>query len=138
MSEKGKIQSYRDLLVWQKGMDLVRGIYRITRGFPDEEKYGLAGQLRRAAVSLPSNIAEGYARNSTNDYVCFLRMGIGSLYEMQTQLEIAISEKMTTAQGCASLIELANELERMLVSLVKKLGNSSSNTNISKLNEVQS
>jgi four helix bundle protein len=131
MSEKTKIQSYRDLLVWQKGMELVRGIYRITRGFPDEEKYGLASQLRRAAVSIPSNIAEGYGRNSTNDYVRFLRMGIGSLYEVQTQLEIAVSEKMISAEAHASLMELANELERMLVSLVKKLANSKTNSDSS-------
>jgi four helix bundle protein len=131
MSEKSKIQSYRDLLVWQKGMELVRGVYRITRGFPDEEKYGLASQLRRAGVSIPSNIAEGYGRNSTNDYVRFLRMAVGSLYEVQTQLEIAVSEKMISAEAHASLMELANELERMLVSLVKKLANSKTNSDIS-------
>jgi four helix bundle protein len=102
-------------------MELVRLVYRVTRVFPEEEKYGLANQLRRAAVSLPSNIAEGYGRNSTSDYVRFIRMAIGSLYEVHTQLEIAYSEKMLAKDAFSTCEAMCNELERMLVSMAAKL-----------------
>ena len=83
------IKSYRDLFVWQKAMELVTAVYAIPKVFPKEEQYGLTAQIRRSAVSVPSNIAEGYGRNSTLDYTRFLQIARGSLYELQTQLEIA-------------------------------------------------
>jgi len=83
------IKSYRDLIVWQKSVDLVKNIYLCTQTFPKEEQYGLTNQMRRCAVSIPSNIAEGYGRNSTGDYKRFLHISLGSLYELQTQVEIS-------------------------------------------------
>jgi four helix bundle protein len=83
------INSFRDLRVWQAGMDLVVAIYRLTRAFPSEEQYGLSSQMRRAAVSIPSNIAEGHARDGTGEYLHHVSVAQGSLAELQTQLEIA-------------------------------------------------
>ncbi|MGE0375522.1 MAG: four helix bundle protein [Planctomycetaceae bacterium] len=77
-----QINSYRDLLVWQKSMLLVKQVYRITLTFPREEVYGLTSQMRRAAVSIPSNIAEGHGRHESKDFVRFLRIAIGSLFEL--------------------------------------------------------
>ncbi|HEX3023926.1 MAG TPA: four helix bundle protein [Chitinophagaceae bacterium] len=83
------IKSYRDLIIWQKSIELVKLIYIVTNKFPQTEQYGLTNQLRRSAVSIPSNIAEGYGRNSTNDYKRFLQISVGSLYELETQIEIS-------------------------------------------------
>ena len=93
IKNKMSIKSYKDLFIWQKSMVLVTGIYTITKTFPASEIYGLTSQLRRSAVSIPSNIAEGYGRNSTNDYKRFLQIAVGSLYELQTQVEIACNLK---------------------------------------------
>lgn len=89
MGNGGGIESYRDLRVWQKGIDLTERVYELTRGFPSEEKFGLISQLRRAAVSLPSNIAEGWGRNSTGAFIRYLRIAHGSLTEIETQVTIA-------------------------------------------------
>ena len=83
------IKTYRDLLVWQKAMALVTDTYALTKKYPKDELFGLCSQTRRSAVSVPSNIAEGYGRRSTQDYLRFLNVSLGSLYELQTQLEIA-------------------------------------------------
>src|SRR4051812_37434860 len=83
------IQSYRDLRIWQVGMDLIESVYRLSANFPAREVYGLASQMRRAAVSIPSNIAEGHIREGTKEYLCHLSVAQGSLVELQTQLEIA-------------------------------------------------
>ena len=80
-----EIRTYRDLIVWQKSMALVTDVYRVTRVFPKNEQYGLTSQLRRCAVSIPSNIAEGYGRRASNDYLRFLSIANGSLFELQTQ-----------------------------------------------------
>src|SRR5947207_1131274 len=87
-SEPKKRGGYRDLLAWQLGMELVRDIYAVTKGFPAHELFGLSSQLRRAAVSVPSNIAEGYRRRTHRDFNLFLRHSRGSLAEIETQLEI--------------------------------------------------
>ena len=84
-----KVSHFRDLVVWQRGMDIVEAVYRMTAGFPKSELYGLTGQVRRAAVSVPCNIAEGHARASTKEYLNHISIARGSLAEMQTQLEIA-------------------------------------------------
>jgi len=81
---KEEIKTYRDLKVWQRSMDVVTNVYRTSRSFPPDEVYGLTSQIRRSAVSVPSNIAEGYGRGTTTDYVRFLRISVGSLYELQT------------------------------------------------------
>ena len=90
MSEEKRISSYKDLLVWQKGIALVKQIYSLTQTFPPEERYGLASQMRRAAVSVPSNIAEGQARHTTREFIQFVSHAEGSVAELDTQLIIAI------------------------------------------------
>ena len=94
-----KMRSYRDLFVWQKATDIVTSVYRISQSFPCEEVFGLTSRMRRSAVSIPSNIAEGLGRNSTCDYIRFLRIACGSWYELQTQLEIALSLKYVSKDG---------------------------------------
>ena len=116
-----EIKSYRDLIVWQKAMEFVTAVYEITKDFPKEEQYGLTAQIRRSAVSVPSNIAEGYGRNSTQDYIRFLQIACGSLYELQTQLEISVNLKYMARENSESIFTLLNEIERMLNSMIKKL-----------------
>ena len=118
------IQSYRDLIVWQKSMKLVTEIYRVTRHFPTEELYALTSQLRRCAISIPSNIAEGYGRNSALDYKRFLQIAVGSIFELQTQIEIASNLKYLSSEQLGNLSNAAKEIELMLLSLINKLINS--------------
>ncbi|MEA2038500.1 MAG: four helix bundle protein [Thermodesulfobacteriota bacterium] len=115
------VKTYRDLVVWQKSMVLVTEVYEISKEFPKDELYGLTSQIRRCAISLPSNIAEGYGRNSTNDYIHFLRIASGSLYELQTQMEISLNLQYIDRREFESLYELSREIERMLSSLIRKL-----------------
>jgi four helix bundle protein len=117
----GNIQSYRDLIVWQKSMRLVTEIYKATRSFPPEEVYALSNQLRRCAVSIPSNIAEGYGRHSTLDYKRFLRIAVGSIFELQTQIEIASNLKYLSSELFGNLSNTAKEIELMLLSLINKI-----------------
>ena len=117
----GTIKTFRDLIVWQKSVDLVTQIYLASGNFPKSEFYGLISQLRRSAVSIPSNIAEGYGRRSTGDYVRFLQIFVGSLYELQTQLEIAKKLEYLTEFEFNGLYENTREIERMLLSLVSKI-----------------
>lgn len=116
------IKSYRDLLVWQKSMQLVTQVYRKTKLLPKEELYGLVTQMRKSAVSIPGNIAEGYGRNSTNDYLRFLQITNGSLYELQTQFEICLNLEYLKEEDFKSIHEQSREIERMLSSLIKKVG----------------
>jgi four helix bundle protein len=85
----GNIKSYKDLLIWQKGIEITEKVYLITNHFPNEELFSLTNQMKRASVSIPSNIAEGFGRNSTKSYLNFLKISRGSLYELETQLIIA-------------------------------------------------
>ena len=85
----GKIKSYKDLLIWQKGIEITEKVYLITNNFPQNELFSLTNQIRRASVSISSNIAEGFGRNSTKSYMNFLKISRGSLYELETQLIIA-------------------------------------------------
>ncbi len=116
------IKSYRDLMVWQKPMQLVTEVYRKTKTLPKEELYGLVSQIRRSSVSVPSNIAEGYGRNSTNDYLRFLQIAIGSLYELQTQLQICLNLEYLSKEDFKIIDEQSKEIERMLSSLIRKVG----------------
>jgi len=116
-----QIKTYRDLLVWQKSMVLVTEIYRLSKSFPKDEAYGLSSQMRRCAVSIPSNIAEGYGRKSTSDCIRFLYIAAGSLYELQTQIEIALNLQYLKRIDFNRLYELSREIERMLSSLTRKL-----------------
>ncbi len=102
-------------------MELVTSIYQMTRAFPGEERYGLTSQVRRSAVSVPANIAEGYGRNSTQDYIRSLQIASGSLYEAQTHLEIARNLNFFSKDQFMFLFEKSREIERMLSSLIRKL-----------------
>ena len=113
------IKSYRDLQVWKKSMDYVVGIYQVLRSFPKEERYGLCDQLRRAAVSIPSNIAEGSGRDSAKDYAHFLNLAKGSLNETVTQLEI--SYRLGYLDSGTGLYEQSVEIGKMLNVMIKKL-----------------
>jgi len=99
-------KSYRDLEVWQIGLDLVETIYRHTGGFPKSELFGLSAQMRRAAVSIPSNIAEGQARSSSKEFLHFLSIALGSLAELSTQLELASRLGYMEAQAALAQSEL--------------------------------
>lgn len=113
--------SYRDLIVWQKSMSLVTLIYKLVARLPENEKYGLTPQIKRSAISIPSNIAEGYGRNYKKDYSRFLQIARGSLFENQTQLEIAVNLDFIEAIDLEEIKELSIEVEKMLNSLIKKL-----------------
>ena len=118
------IKTFRDLKVWQKAMALVTEVYQVSKCFPSEEMYGLTSQIRRSAVSIPSNIAEGYGRNATNDYIRFLRISIGSLYELETQLEISLNLGYLNSEHFERIHGACREVERMLTSLARSLGES--------------
>jgi four helix bundle protein len=116
-----KPQSYRDLLVWQKGIELTKMIYQLTTRFPAEEKFGLTSQLRRAAVSIPSNIAGGQARNTTGEFIQFISHAEGSAAEVDTQLHLATELGFITAADTAPSATLIDEIRRMLNSLRRRL-----------------
>ena len=119
--DESKMKSYRDLIVWQKSMNLVTQVYQAIRSFPKEEMFGLANQIRRCSVSIPSNMAEGYGRQASGDYIRHLQISRGSLFELQTQLEICLNIQYLSKGEYDNLCELCNEIERMLNSLIKKL-----------------
>jgi len=113
--------SYKDLIAWQKGMVLVKSIYDATDGFPAHEMYGLVSQLRRAAVSVPSNIAEGKAHYSNRDFVRSLRHARGSLAEIETQVLIAEQRMYMASEKAARLSQQLDELGRILSGLINSL-----------------
>lgn len=115
------INSHRDLVAWQKAVGLVKEVYRVTALLPSDERFGLTSQVRRAAVSVPSNIAEGYGRGSTADYVRFLRSSRGSLYEVDTQLFLAVELQFIAQAQYAAILELINECGRILAALIRSL-----------------
>lgn len=115
------VRSYRDLVAWQKAMTLVWDVYRCTRSFPQSEIYGLTAQLRRAAISVPSNIAEGQGRASTGEFKQFLGHARGSLLEIETQLLIARELNYVQPEGCAVLLEECSEVGKVLNGLVASL-----------------
>jgi len=114
MAPCGMIRSYRDLVVWQKAFDLVAEVYRYTQQFPKEEMYGLVSQLRRAAVSVPSNIAEGHARVSTGEFRQFLGHAQGSLVEIETQILIAERLNLLDSNVTSNLLRRTDEIGKML------------------------
>jgi len=117
-----KIYGFRDLIVWQKAMQLVDVVYGLMRGFPQDERFRLCDQLGRAVVSIPSNIAEGNGRSSARDYAHFLEIARGSLYETMTQLEIAVRQKYIA--DLSSVNELSGEVAKMLNTLISRLAKS--------------
>ena len=119
--KKSKVKYYRDLQVWQKGIELVKEIYLLTKQFPKEEIYGLSSQIRRASVSIPSNIAEGQARKHTAEFRQFLYIALGSLAEVDTQLELPIQLSYLSQNDIPKAANLVLELRKMLYSLINKL-----------------
>jgi four helix bundle protein len=113
--------SYRDLIVWQKAMTLAKLIYRLTHSFPSDEKFGLTNQMRRAAVSIPSNIAEGQARRDPREFIQFISQAEGSLAELDTQLTLATDFGHTDRSQAGEAAALIEELRRMLNALRRKL-----------------
>jgi len=117
-----KIQSYKDLLIWQKGIEITEKVYLLTKSFPSDEIYSLTNQIKRATVSIPSNIAEGFGRNSTKSYVNFLKISRGSLYELETQLIIAEKQKfISDLDLLQSINELISEEGKMINSYINKI-----------------
>lgn len=117
--------SFRDLLVWQRGMEIVEAVYRLSAEFPKTETYGLTSQVRRAAVSIPSNLAEGHTRATTKEYLQHVAVAQGSLAEVETQLELAVRlgyagpEQMQAVHG--ECLVLAKQLHQLRESLTKRL-----------------
>lgn len=116
-----KIHSYKELVVWQKSIELVVAIYELTEKFPKEEIYGLTSQIRRSAVSIPSNIAEGRYRGTKNDYLHFLKIAYGSGAELETQLEISKRLSKTSLLTYNRVDSLLDEIMRMLNVMIGKL-----------------
>lgn len=115
------MSNFRNLIVWQKSMTLVTKIYNTTKKFPSEEQFGITSQIRRSAISIPSNISEGFGRNSDKEYLRFLNISVGSLFELQTQLEISKNIQYLTDEDFNLLYEDSREVERMLVSFINKI-----------------
>ena len=117
------LKNFKELNVWQKAYKLCLEIYRITKKFPNEEKYGLSSQMRRAAVSIPSNISEGYGRRTTPDYIRSLYIAYGSNCELETQTLLSGDLGYIENEKQKLLLERISEVERMLKALIKSLEN---------------
>jgi len=115
------VQSYRDLSAWQRSRELVAAVYELSAHFPSDERFGLTSQVRRSAISVPSNIAEGYGRGSGVDYARFLRIARGSLYEVETQLILACDLEYISRSDVEGMRELINAAARPLSGLIKSI-----------------
>ena len=115
------MKNFKKLQIWQQGMELVKEVYKLSKSLPSSEKYGLTNQITRAAVSIPSNIAEGSSRNSEKDYRRFLQIALGSSFEIETQLLIMQDLKLVHEQVIYSDIEMLITEQKMIISLISKL-----------------
>lgn len=115
------IRSYRDLSAWQHARELALAVYRETQSFPSDERFGLTSQIRRSAVSVPSNIAEGYGRGRAADYARFLRVARGSLFELETQAQLGLDLGYFTSDSHAKIQSLINESARPLSGLIRRI-----------------
>lgn len=127
--ENKKVESFQDLIVWQKGIQLVSDIYDLTENFPKDEMFGLSGQLKRAAVSVPANIAEGWGNGATKNYGRFLRIARGSLFEVDTLMIIATRLKFVNQERSNEIRNKITETGRMLNALITKLKNKKTSGN---------
>ena len=118
---RSPIRTYRDLKAWQKGVELAKVTYRLTGAFPAEERYGLTSQMRRAAVSVPANIAEGYGRGRRAEYIRFLEIARGSLCELQTHAELAREFGWFGPEAVREFGRLSEEVDRILSGLIRAL-----------------
>jgi four helix bundle protein len=116
-----RVRQFRDLLVWQRAMDLADEVYRLTGGFPKEEMFGLTSQMRRAAVSVPSNIAEGQGQLTDKGFILFLTRARGSLYELETQMELASRLGFLNKQSEEQFMASCSEIGRMLHGLLNSM-----------------
>lgn len=116
-----KIKNFRDLNIWQKAMEIVEDIYIITKSFPKDEIYGLTSQMRRCAISIPSNTAEGFTRRHNKEYRQFLYISLGSCAELETQIEISFRLKYISQSTEQELLEKTNYIIRMIMNLLKCL-----------------
>lgn len=117
------MNNYKELKVWQKSMDLVELVYKLTSSFPKEEKYGLVSQIQRCAVSIPSNIAEGAGRNSNKEFKHFLSIANGSSNELSTQLHLSIRIGYINENEVIEIFELLTEVQKINFTLIKKFSN---------------
>jgi len=115
------LKSYRDLEVWQKAIELVESVYKLTKKFPAEERFGLTSQLQRAAISIPANIAEGYGRSHLGDYLHHLSIGRGSLAELETHPVIAVRLKFVSREDTLDVWNLSQRVGQMLTKLIQSL-----------------
>lgn len=122
-----RLHSYKDLVAWQKARELVREIYRHTEGFPSHEIYGLTSQLRRAAVSIPSNIAEGQGRLTVGEFKQFIGHAKGSVFELETQVLISCDLGYLSCEAAQELVNRVQEVGRILSGLLASLGHSRTN-----------
>ena len=116
-----RLEDYKDLIVWKRAMELATAAYKVTRKLPREENFALADQIRRSAVSIPSNIAEGYGRGSAKDYARFLSIARGSRYELETQLLLCVELGYVKEEEIASAIQLGCEVAKMLNVIISKV-----------------
>ena len=121
MEEKSKIKNFRDLDVWKLGMEIVVDVYESTKSFPKEEVYGLVSQMRRAALSIASNVAEGFNRYHNKEYRQFLYIALGSCAELETQIEVSLLLGYITQSVGDKIIEKLDHESRMLRNLIKRL-----------------
>lgn len=121
LNGREKAKHYKDLLVWQKAMTLAKGVYGLTAKFLADERFGLVTQMRRAAVSVPSNIAEGQARHGTREFLQFLSHASGSLAELETQLLLSLDMKYSVQRDVEDISALINELQKMIAALRRSL-----------------
>ena len=117
------LKTYKELKVWQKSYQLCLAVYKVTKKFPQDEKYGMISQMRRAALSIPSNIAEGYGRKTTLDYIRFLYIAYGSTCELETQLLLSSDLGYLKKENISEFQNSIGEIERMLKALIKSLEN---------------
>jgi four helix bundle protein len=115
------VRNYRELKIWQKGIQVVKMVYELTKKFPQSEVYGLSSQMQRAAVSIPSNIAEGQARQHSGEFRQFLYTALGSAAELDTQLVLAVELEYATKEVTQPIIDLLLEIRKMTYALIKKL-----------------
>lgn len=115
------VKTHRDLQIWQKSMTLVTRVYKAVETFPDFEKFGLMSQIRRSSVSIPANIAEGFGRRSKKEFKRFLNISMGSLFELQTELEVSYNLGFLEKDHFDKLYEDTREIERMMSSFISSL-----------------
>lgn len=115
------IQSYRDLSAWQRARELVAAVYELTAEFPQDERFGLTAQVRRSAISVPSNIAEGYGRGARADYIRFLRIARGSLFEVEAQITLASDLGFITNDECEQMQSMIDAVAKPMWGLIRTL-----------------